>query len=404
MIIPSEKYMLNRIIAYYNETKKRFNGDELEEFTSQIKGIIKYINYGDDCVRDLLRSKLLDDNEPSSSATGINRVYFSIYLYILFIFIFIAPSTTETINDCLIQLYNSDKNAFHLSEKMKIDLQKIGNLVDLIMPIVTDKQTNDKTFLNCLTILLECQIEEPFKSGPDFTDCCTRLLALYDNVSINHQLKYCENNVLECCLLFAGKCIFIDLYYDIDGVLLRDKLGSAKLVSTLQYYNVLKEQDAVTMCETLKAYCEPNDFQCLYKLLHMDVVEDQQFWEYICQCVPMGSQNLQFNPISGAIPGMPGMPSPSGYIPNPAYASPFQPMGNPQVIDPNQPMGYAPPPQQSPLSPPDMYGQPQPSVGNLQPQPVPEVFNQVNLPIPVDQQQQQFYSTQPTQPPPPPPL
>lgn len=285
---------------------------------------------------------------------------------------------------------------------MKTKLQNIVDLVDLIMPIVIDKETNEKTFLNCLTILLECQVENAFKTREIFSDCCTKLLSLYDKVIKNHQLKYSENNVLECCLLFAGECIFIYVYYYLDTVLLRDKLGSSKLVSTLQYYNVLKEQEAVTMCETLKRYCDPNDFQCLEKLLHHDVVEDQQFWEYICQCVPMGSQNLQFNPMSGAMPGvMPGMPSPSGYIPNPAYAAQFQPMGNPPTIDPNQPMGYVPP-QQSPLSPPDMYGQPQPSVGNLQPPP--QVFNQGNLPIPVvDHQQQQQQQQIPVYSPPPPP-
>lgn len=95
---------------------------------------------------------------------------------------------------------------------MKDALQRIGNLVDLIEPIVTDKQTNDKTFLNCLTILLECQIEEPFKAAQEAIDCCTRLLGLYDIVIEDHNINYSEGNVLECCLLFTPKCINIILF------------------------------------------------------------------------------------------------------------------------------------------------------------------------------------------------
>lgn len=87
MIIPSEKYLLGRILSYYNEMKKKYTGDELEEFVSDIKGIIKFINYGADCLLELMRYKLLDEDQTSSSSgSKINRVYFSIYIYI-YIFI-----------------------------------------------------------------------------------------------------------------------------------------------------------------------------------------------------------------------------------------------------------------------------------------------------------------------------
>lgn len=187
----------------------------------------------------------------------------------------------------------------------------------------------------------------------------------------------------------------------IDAQVLRDKIGSAKLVTILQYYSVLKEQSAVTMCEILKTVCNPNDFMCLQGLLKMDIAEDEQFWEYICQCVPMGSQNIQFNPVSGA---MPPVANPSGYM----YQGGFPPQYQPQQIDPN--MGYppqSPPAQQPPFVPP-------PNMGNVQPPPQGDMFNppppppppqqQGNMPILVDQQPDATIQPPPFFQPPPPPF
>lgn len=74
MIIPSEKYLLERIIQYYEEKKKHLTGEDAEEFTGNIRNIIKYINYGDDCVRLLYRYRLYEESDES---TKVNRVYFS---------------------------------------------------------------------------------------------------------------------------------------------------------------------------------------------------------------------------------------------------------------------------------------------------------------------------------------
>lgn len=110
-------------------------------------------------------------------------------------------------------------------------------------------------------------------------------------------------------------------YIYIDANALNDKLGSLILVQTLKYYGFLKDQDVVNICEQLKAYCSASDFQSLQGILNMDIAEDQQFWDYIKQCVQIQSQ-----PTTQQIPFQ--------QIPS---------QGIPCQYYPTQPLNFAPP-------------------------------------------------------------
>lgn len=201
MIIPSEKYLFDRVIKYYNDQMKVLSGEKAEDFIALFKRIIGCIDYGDDCIRELLRLKLYENRKDEENNEIVKRVYFN-------------SSSDETINGYLIELYNSDKNNFHLPTTMKNELKGKMNVAEKILPIITDEETADKIFLCCLTILLECQIEQPFTKKEDKIDCCTRLLKIYDKVKENYNLDYSVDNVLECCLLFAKDCIiYIDIIY-----------------------------------------------------------------------------------------------------------------------------------------------------------------------------------------------